>query len=196
LETNKIYCGNTLEVLKTFPSESINCCVTSPPYWALRDYGTDGVVWDGDPECEHEWGTSIKNDKNWRGGTTNPKISPKMSIKGKTNFAEVPISYSNFCIHCGAWKGQLGLEPDFNTTTLKEKAEAGYSKCQCNAPFRSGIVLDPFMGAGTTALVALKQNKQFVGIEINPKYVEMAYERIRPLLQQSKLSEKELVCHV
>ena len=54
-ETNKIYHGNTLDVLKTFHNESINMCITSQPYWALRDYGTDGVVWDGDKDCEHEF---------------------------------------------------------------------------------------------------------------------------------------------
>ena len=32
--------GDCLEVLKTLPSESVNCCITSPPYWGLRDYGT------------------------------------------------------------------------------------------------------------------------------------------------------------
>ena len=32
--------GNCLDVLKTLPSESVNCCITSPPYWGLRDYGT------------------------------------------------------------------------------------------------------------------------------------------------------------
>ena len=64
IDVNKIYCGNTLDVLRTFPDESINCCVTSPPYWALRDYGTDGVVWDGDADCEHEFylETTITNN--------------------------------------------------------------------------------------------------------------------------------------
>ena len=36
--------GDCLEVLKTLPSESINCCITSPPYWGLRDYGHDGQI--------------------------------------------------------------------------------------------------------------------------------------------------------
>ena len=40
---NQIICGNSLDVLKTFPDESINCCVTSPPYWALRCYLPDEV---------------------------------------------------------------------------------------------------------------------------------------------------------
>jgi DNA modification methylase len=38
---NKIINGNSLEVLKTIPDNSIDCCITSPPYWGLRDYGHD-----------------------------------------------------------------------------------------------------------------------------------------------------------
>lgn len=36
--------GNTLDVLRDMPSESIDCCITSPPYWGLRDYGVDGAL--------------------------------------------------------------------------------------------------------------------------------------------------------
>ena len=34
-----IYCGDSQEVLQSLPAESVQCCVTSPPYWGLRDYG-------------------------------------------------------------------------------------------------------------------------------------------------------------
>ena len=44
LETGKIYQGDSLEVLRTFPDESVDCVVTSPPYWALRDYGVAGQL--------------------------------------------------------------------------------------------------------------------------------------------------------
>ncbi|MDD5501766.1 MAG: site-specific DNA-methyltransferase [Candidatus Omnitrophica bacterium] len=44
IELNKIYQGNTLDVLKTWPDEFVQCCVTSPPYWNLRDYGIDGQI--------------------------------------------------------------------------------------------------------------------------------------------------------
>lgn len=44
MEINKIYKGDSFEVLKTFPDESIDCCITSPPYWGLRDYGVDGQL--------------------------------------------------------------------------------------------------------------------------------------------------------
>ena len=42
--TNKIICGDALKILKTMPSESIDCVITSPPYWALRDYGVRGQI--------------------------------------------------------------------------------------------------------------------------------------------------------
>jgi len=44
LPVNKIICGDALTVLKTFPDNSIDCCVTSPPYWGLRNYGVDGQL--------------------------------------------------------------------------------------------------------------------------------------------------------
>lgn len=45
--------GDVIEVLRTLPAESVHCCVTSPPYWGLRDYGTG--QWDGgDPTCDHK----------------------------------------------------------------------------------------------------------------------------------------------
>jgi DNA modification methylase len=53
-----------------------------------------------------------------------------------------------------------------------------FTGCRCQAPFAPGIVLDPFLGAGTTALVALKLNRQFIGIELNPKYIELAKKRL------------------
>jgi len=41
---NNIYVGDCLKWLKHIDNETINCCITSPPYWALRDYGVDGQL--------------------------------------------------------------------------------------------------------------------------------------------------------
>jgi len=41
-----------------------------------------------------------------------------------------------------------------------------------------GVVLDPFMGTGTTGYVALKHGRDFIGIELNPAYLALAKERI------------------
>jgi DNA modification methylase len=43
-ENGTLYNGECLDVLKTLPDESVNCVITSPPYWALRDYGVDNQL--------------------------------------------------------------------------------------------------------------------------------------------------------
>lgn len=58
---------------------------------------------------------------------------------------------------------------------------------KCGCP-EEGIVLDPFIGFGTTGVVALKLGRKFIGIELNKKYIDMANERIKPYLEQTKLS--------
>jgi len=51
-----------------------------------------------------------------------------------------------------------------------------------------GVVLDPFMGSGTTALVALRNNRNFIGIELNQQYIDIAYNRINHVLHQERLA--------
>ena len=52
---------------------------------------------------------------------------------------------------------------------------------------KDGVIYDPFMGAGTTALVALRAERNFIGSEINSEYVKIAENRLKLLLQQYKL---------
>lgn len=71
---------------------------------------------------------------------------------------------------------------------------AVYPEELCEIPISAGcpeggIVLDPFFGSGTTGIVALKQNKQFIGIELNPEYIEIAKKRLKPYLEQTKLED-------
>ena len=56
--TIKILRGSCLDTLKTLPEQSINTCITSPPYWGLRDYGT--AEWEGgNKDCDHEEDTGL-----------------------------------------------------------------------------------------------------------------------------------------
>ena len=104
---NKILQGDAKSVLKTLPNESVNCIVTSPPYFGLRDYSIEPTIWDGDKDCEHEWGSKRKIPKTtqWNtGGVFDPN-------NRKTVQEEKYIG--QFCSKCGAWRGSLGLEPTF-----------------------------------------------------------------------------------
>lgn len=61
--------------------------------------------------------------------------------------------------------------------------------CSCSAPVAPCTVLDPFSGAGTTGLVALRLGRHYIGIELNPEYVAMSERRIRedaPLFRQKE----------
>jgi DNA modification methylase len=104
MQTNIILQGDALTELKKLPSESISCVMTSPPYWALRDYGIDvETIWDAKEGCEHQF--EIKEH-----------YSPPQSDKhtcGKIEGLEKEWR-EGFCSKCGAWKGQLGLEPTFD----------------------------------------------------------------------------------
>lgn len=77
-------------------------------------------------------------------------------------------------------------EFDKNMTEIKyksaKKLETDYKEeiisCDCNAGFESGIVLDPFFGAGTVGVIAKKQGKSYIGIDLNSEYCKIAKKRI------------------
>lgn len=93
------------------PDKSVDCIVTSPPYWSARKYpeGAD-MVWDGEDECEHVWGPVIPNPMHKSGKHGPASI---LSVRTKTAEHEVRINSNQgqFCRLCGGWRGQLGLEP-------------------------------------------------------------------------------------
>lgn len=99
MEINKVYNMDCIEGLRTLPDNSVDCCVTSPPYYALRDYGT-GHWEGGDPNCNHE-SAKIKTRFDY-------SISEKQkSSKG----TDVP-NHKKVCPTCGAIyiDCQIGLE--------------------------------------------------------------------------------------
>ena len=55
---------------------------------------------------------------------------------------------------------------------------------------KGGIVLDPFLGSGTTAVVAQKTGRNYLGIELNPRYVEMANRRLSTISESKKGESK------
>jgi DNA modification methylase len=57
------------------------------------------------------------------------------------------------------------------------KTFKGYTDCGCNVDWRPGVVLDPFAGSGTTLQVAARLNRNWLGIELKPEYIEMAEKR-------------------
>lgn len=78
------------------------------------------------------------------------------------------------CAHCREpWKRNVirGLGATAVRATLRPT-------CQCNATREPGLVLDPFMGSGTTAVAAEKLGRDWLGIELNPDFAAAARRRI------------------
>lgn len=99
MKTNYTLIGDVREKLKELPDKSIQMCVTSPPYYALRDYGT--AEWEGgDPNCNHKIG------RDTRGGLSNIQKGSKGS------FGDEVIKNNQKCPKCNAKRkdNQLGLE--------------------------------------------------------------------------------------
>jgi len=107
----KIICGDCLKIMRDIPDNSIDVVLTSPPYWALRDYSTNPQIWGGDKNCKHIWREIDVLRKATKGDK--PSKNSKVAIN-RTNSENRPGKPSDFCSKCGAWRGELGLEPTFD----------------------------------------------------------------------------------
>lgn len=111
MSTATLLHGHVLDVLRTLPAESVHCVVTSPPYWGLRAYGTPPQVWGGDRSCEHAWGVELPGKRS-RWGDLDTLSDKQKSNRGSASMVEaLEAPGGAFCRRCGAWRGELGLEP-------------------------------------------------------------------------------------
>ena len=314
MRINTIYTGDSLEILKSMPDCFVDCCVTSPPYYGLRDYGVngqigleetpeayidklvevfhnvkrilqdDGTLWVniGDSyngykgnalnntngskfagfrnqptrtsgyglECKDlkpkdligiPWmfafalradGWYLRQDIIWHKPNPMPesvtdrctkshehifllakskqyyfdykaimeianydgrkdtrmKGSHKYSQRGITGLAQQTFSARG---HERWQRGEDGSflrnKRDVWTVTTKPFKEAHFAvfppdlirPCILAGSKKDGIVLDPFMGSGTTAVVAIQNSRKYIGCELNSDYVKIAEQRIK-----------------
>lgn len=113
--------GSVTQMLRTLPGKSIHTCVTSPPYYGLRDYGTDPVVFGGKEGCQHDWA----DERFYTEQTAAKGSADAFSKPGEANAARLKEGRwreESMCRFCGAWKGHLGLEktPELFTQHLVE----------------------------------------------------------------------------
>jgi len=291
MQINKIHTGDSLELLKKLPDNSIDCVVTSPPYYNVRDYGVEGqiglenhpdgyinkivaimkeckrVIKDtgtiflnlGDSfygseihskngeiwlhnkqkllthyriaiKCQEELGLILRNDIHWIKQVVNYKtkesfgssvpcpVQDRFGLNSEAIFFftksqkyffsldSVRVPYKpNTILKANStrthksgspYRGQfvkmninpLGKNPGdcliFPLERVRENHIAMFPSyipefcISCGCPSK-GVVLDPFMGSGTTGLVAKKLGRNFIGFELNPKYAQLANKRIQ-----------------
>lgn len=326
--TWKIIAGDCLDSLRGLPDESVHCCVTSPPYWGLRDYGvagqiglerspedfvarlvdvfrevrrvlrSDGTLWLNLGDCYATGSGSARSPGGKAYGKSNavidagsfpvsqPNRMPILGLKPK-DLVGIPWRVA-FALQSDGWylrseiiwhkpnsmpesvsdrptkaheqiflltrsdrylydadavrephnpesvarsvRGRSGNSKWANGDGLNSPHTMLHSMEKCCHPNgrnrrtvwtvpthpysgahfatfppkliepcilagcpRGGTVLDPFAGAGTTGLVALRNSRNFIGIELNPEYIALARRRIigdSPLLN----AQAEAVC--
>jgi len=114
LPVNQVLVGDSVNVMKGFPEESIDMVMFSPPYYGLRNYGeATETVWGGEENCSHEWIGErmilVHENRNFSRGTQEDVRGDKPT----TYIKKYDDRKAGFCVKCGAWKGQLGLEPSW-----------------------------------------------------------------------------------
>lgn len=301
--TNKFLLGDVRKILPTLPTKTFHTCITSPPYWGLRDYGVagqlgledspeeyvqnlvevfrevkrvlrdDGTLWlnlgdayAGSGRGRYGDGTAVYGRSKQSIGQTagvvrlpnkTDKLKPKdliglpwmvafalredgwylrqdiiwnkpnampESVRDRPTkaheyiflFSKSPKYYYNHeAIMEDAVNGDpnpprgskgvigsknKGLREQFSLVTKLVKRNKRSVWTVSTQPFREahyatfpprliepciiagcpkdGVVLDPFMGSGTTAFVAAKHMRNFVGIELNQDYIKLAEERL------------------
>lgn len=149
----RIIQGDCSEKLKEIPDSSVHTCVTSPPYYGLRDYGA--ARWEGGADdCGHIM-TVERHDYG----------------KSESEIAALPGRNRR-----SVWTLATAGYPEAHFATYPPRLIRPCVLAGCPA---GGVVLDPFAGSGTTGKVALELGRSAILIELNPEYIEMIERRCR-----------------
>jgi DNA modification methylase len=106
MRSARIIQGHVLDALRSLPEASVQCVVTSPPYWGLRDYKLEPQIWGGEAGCAHAWG-----DEGRKGGGSHRGRDLVDGPNVQLQRQAVPQASTGAFCGCGAWRGSLGLEP-------------------------------------------------------------------------------------
>lgn len=192
-----LYLGDAREVLPTLPR--VDAVVTDPPYFGREDlFPTDAVS-----ECLSSISTIAQRVVFWPWYGDAPMAADAVHIWHKS----VPIhpgsqigevaghSYERiFAAGCGARSRVIrapAIMPGFAACaeeltahpTQKPLAVVGW----CLAMVKGQTILDPFMGSGTTGVACARLGRNFIGIEIEPRYFDIACRRIEEAYKQADL---------
>lgn len=130
----RLLTGDCRETLQTLEPCSVQSVITSPPYYSLRDYGTDPLVWGGDAGHEHDWNDEMLSiDNRTTAGLNVRKGRPGNGTWDQPRSSAITRSSCS----CGAWLGNLGLEP---TPDCGKAASSSTDTGRCGACFVCHLV--------------------------------------------------------
>ncbi len=204
LPINQIICGDCLEVMKTFPDKSIDLVLTDPPYGGIlnkksghgklkesvKRYGDND--WDYKPSKEvFEEIMRISKNQIIFGGNYYGSILEDTSCyivwdkdNGENDFADCELAWTSFksAVRKFKWRWNGMLQEDMKHKELRyhptQKPVELMKWILGKYSEPTDLILDPFLGSGTTAVAAKQLHRRFIGIEISQKYCEIAKQRL------------------
>lgn len=100
--------SDALSLLRELPDGWVQTCITSPPYWGLRDYGLRPSTWGGAPRCRHAWGPAQRGKRQDLLPAAQTSSRGRVDLNGRQG--QAALLGGRFCERCHAWQGCLGLE--------------------------------------------------------------------------------------
>jgi site-specific DNA-methyltransferase (adenine-specific) len=196
-----LYLGDCLSILPEL--SGINAVVTDPPYGIKYEHKTlGGIVGDESPpdlspflkigDKHLFWGGHHFADQLPRQTRWLMWLKHDPGLFGKRNHAPFDLAWTDFggsaraykhiwdaSIREGEWFGQKNVHPHQKPTEVM-------AWCMSFIP-ESKVILDPYMGSGSTGVACASLGKSFIGVEIEQKYFDVACERIEAAQAQGRL---------
>jgi len=216
-ERYQLHLGDCLEVLKSLPDGSVDAVITDPPYGISMDKGFGGASgfagagkaihraqydggWDaGRPsqECFHEMLRASRSALIFGGNYFADILPPSKhwvvwdKLNTMPSFGDCELAWTNLARKSvkkvtREYNGLIGKEAHRWHATQKPLDLMRWCVQHMKLP-EGAVILDPFMGSGTTGVAALQMGCKFIGCEIEPKYFNIAKHRIEAEARQKTM---------
>ena len=202
-----LYCGDCREIVPTLARP--DAVISDPPYGIDHGNGggfsashgwrqtREGLAWDSERPAA-EWlaylGSAADYVALWGGNYFADCLPPSMGWlvwdKGQTDFslADVELAWTN------RWQAARRLtlpravlvKEGGEHPTQKPVAVMRFTIDKLRAP-ADGVILDPYMGSGSTGVAAVEMRRRFIGVEIEPRYFDIACRRIEAAQRQGDM---------
>lgn len=194
-----LYCGDCLEIMKQFPENSVGLVLVDPPYPKKYSYTYDYLA-DCSPKIMKSGASLIVVIEHYALPNIIEKFNGKLKYRWIFCMNQEEGSHPRMAMGIEVmWKPILwyvkkayphgrGFIKDMVRITQKDGVTKKYHKWQQSVQWaeffiskltkENNLILDPFIGSGTTAVACERLNRRWIGIEINPEYCEIAKQRI------------------
>ena len=209
-ENYTLYLGDCLDILPGLEAGCVDAVITDPPYGISR-------VWKGGNS--HGWGAARIATPHRNGWDQNPPSRQMLDtirmmgnvviiwggnyfdlpksrgwliwVKPERNFSlsEAELAWTNIDMPMRVFEHRRSdfgrIHPTQKPLKLMEWCIEKFAKSET-------VILDPFMGSGTTGVAAMRTGRRFIGIELDPDYFRIAEQRIKNAAGDYVMTDKEL----